>query len=900
MQAARQWLFVFVLTASLLGLGPVQPSSAKEAASQGEAAVRPIPALQTNFLEFTGPTACPSGGCAGGQRIGVHFGFGLTSIGYDTQSPNIKVCIYASTKWNSVPEVDNNRTGELSGLAYSAPANSDDSCPKDANAPPGFTPILESVASLPQGLPSDALRFAFRLGPNGNEPNGPNIGQVVAYLFIHTASGWSTSPAVSGISPTLGMAQPSTANVVYVANDGPTCGIYRPCYINSDGDKDNGIGTGLKDAVDISSGNSSIINIIGSYTVKANTVKIDKKLTLTGSNDATITYSGPTTSCSAAILSLDETVTLHGLNIDDGNCTDPNRGLVEINSHTGRNGSDDLVTIESNDLSDGDNAIYVRSDNTDKIVIRFNQITGNTGHAIFFDGNSGSPAEITANNITGNQTSINCASSASAPVANRTANHNYWGGSTPAQDTTHCPITAAKRLGMSISHNSNSPGVNAGLVSVTDSKAYATRFDNQLAFKRTGGSNFNIYVVDHGYMTSGGPPFTQTGESPSPCSNYWDIFLPYGTSPPTTLDLYMKYYNKENKTPGCLVVINSTQYCDQTSSQGKYPLYWFDPSSSAVTKGWDPVGARPENLTSGDGQTTACNISANEIQVSIDASGRPNLSDLGYTPLMVGIPVIKYFTPLASNQLVTVTWGTNNEPDISGFNILRGTDPNSLIQINGDLITRLGSSTTGATYSRTDSGRANGTTYYYRLQVVRTDGYSFYSAIVSITANAATPTPTWTASPVRPTITPQFTPVPTNKPTHTPTKSLTPQKTWTPGPTSLNLPTLTSTLDLLIPGAYDTLTAIAALPQSDNQEGSETPDNSTSGEDLTITPGGTPGTAVAFLGSVTPNPHSTPTFPEVVAGKATNTNPWLSLLLGLFAGLVIVGGTGRWWYSTRN
>ena len=215
------------------------------------------------------------------------------------------------------------------------------------------------------------------------------------------------------------------------------------------------------------------------------------------------------------------------------------------------------------------------------------------------------------------------------------------------------------------------------------------------------------------------------------------------------LELILKYYDKEGKTPGCLAVINSTQYCDQDVDPGDYPLFWLDPSASPVTNWWNPVGAPPEKLDTVDGQITTCNIAANEIKVSIDnTDNRPNLADLHYTPFMVGIPVIKSFKPLASSQSVQLVWVTNNEPDISGFFLLRGTSETNLAPINGDIIPHSGNASSGYSYSRTDSGRVNGITYYYRLQVVRTDGYSFYSAIEPITVNAAT------ATPIPPTLTP--------------------------------------------------------------------------------------------------------------------------------------------------
>ena len=47
----------------------------------------------------------------------------------------------------------------------------------------------------------------------------------------------------------------------------------------------------------------------------------------------------------------------------------------------------------------------------------------------------------------------------------------------------------------------------------------------------------------------------------------------------------------------------------------------------------------------------------------IDASGRPGMTtDLNFTPFMAAIPVLRSFVPLASNQLINVTWTTNTNP----------------------------------------------------------------------------------------------------------------------------------------------------------------------------------------------------------------------------------------------
>jgi hypothetical protein len=272
---------------------------------------------------------------------------------------------------------------------------------------------------------------------------------------------------------------------------------------------------------------------------------------------------------------------------------------------------------------------------------------------------------------------------------------------------------------------------------------------------------------------------------------------------------------------------------------------------------------------------------------------------------MVGVPVIKSFKPYASSQMVNVVWSTNIEPDIKGFYVLRGTGPNNLTKINGELITRTGSSTAGSSYSRADPGRTNGETYYYRLQVVRADGYSFYSQIEKITVASATPVPptaTRTATPILPTNTPAFTFVPTQQPTLMQARTNTPAKTWTPNPTLLMLPTLTFTPNYLTPGVQETQAALSGTRTAEWLAFGE------GGFGNTREPGTADGTEIAMLGSITPSPNSTVAAAEATAaaeaisvpktgGKAY---PWLSLLLGLLAGLAVVGGAGGWWYYSAK
>ncbi len=92
-------------------------------------------------------------------------------------------------------------------------------------------------------------------------------------------------------------------------------GFIAPCYLNSGDDLAGGIGTGLKDAVDAGPVDGTI-TILGTYSIKSNSVTLNNPQILRGINDATLTYSG--TACSNAMLSVTSGATIRELNINDG------------------------------------------------------------------------------------------------------------------------------------------------------------------------------------------------------------------------------------------------------------------------------------------------------------------------------------------------------------------------------------------------------------------------------------------------------------------------------------------------------------------------------------------------------------------------------------------------------
>ncbi|MBE0697364.1 MAG: hypothetical protein IH586_10605, partial [Anaerolineaceae bacterium] len=312
-----QWVFFLTMVVSLTGLR----------AGNVEAVALRKPALQGAGLFMVGPTACPSTGCAPGQRMNLRFGIELSTY-FPSDTPNVKVCIYAPTSWDLTPDT-NIVNGELTGNDYTVVPN----CDEDGVQPSDYTLITAREASINQTAFSDSIPFAFRFATTAS-----GKGQIVARLFERG----ETTPFTRTQQSTTTIITPAAlASTVYVSTDAAACGSNAPCYLNSADDLANGLGTGLRDAVEAVAAGSTI-NILGTYLIKSNTVIIDKQLTVSGLSDATITNAS-SGACTQPVLSLRENVTLRNLNINDGACTSPGRSLVEVNSSK-------AVDITSNDL----------------------------------------------------------------------------------------------------------------------------------------------------------------------------------------------------------------------------------------------------------------------------------------------------------------------------------------------------------------------------------------------------------------------------------------------------------------------------------------------------------------------------------------------------------------------
>jgi len=141
--------------------------------------------------------------------------------------------------------------------------------------------------------------------------------------------------------------------------------------------------------------------------------------------------------------------------------------------------------------------------------------------------------------------------------------------------------------------------------------------------------------------------------------------------------------------------------------------------------------------------------------------------------------ILASFTATGGDGQVLIEWETANEMNVIGFNLWRSTTRTGSYTMLDFIPSQAPGSLIGAYYSYTDTDVVNGITYYYKLEVVATDGSIIESAgPISATPGVET-TPTATGTP---TSTPTGTLGPT--PTHTPTPTSTPTEEAAPTPTS--------------------------------------------------------------------------------------------------------------------
>ncbi len=729
---------------------------------------------QADSLTMDAPSGCPDGGCAAGQRINFTVTFATDPNG--SVSPNTQICIYASDSNWVEPEWISDK-GLTTGESYS---HGD---PSSQCLPTGTEELIFSTyATLPAGTTNEQLDFAVTLDKQSTDD-----GYVRLEVFLTETTG----PTI--IDDQVDITISAKATTAYVSQTPDDCGTNAPCYVNSGDDLAGGIGTGLRDAVLAADQDSEII-ILNDYFIKDHTVLVDKRLTISGGSGALITYGG--NQYSEPMLTFTEGGTLKDLMINDGHWESPSRTLIQVDT-----GGD--LSIDHNTLTSGSRAIDIKENaSTGTVTVKFNHIIDNV-EALNSTNTSGQ-LNIFANNIldNGSVTQLHCGN-------NGSADHNYWGEDELAEvNAPDCDVSNGKQLGAPILISSGGVGVEALEKTVTTALTYDI-FDNDIGFKRTTGSNYNIIVVNHGQGEDSNIPFFEEAGAIDACSNFYDIFLADGAVA-SNLILSLKY----DLTYTCRSRIESSDYCNQTDDRGKYPLWWYDPANN-VTNGWDRTGQDPEGSGGGDasGQYTVCDMDANTINVTIDGSGRPGLlNDLGFTPFVAGLPISNISVSNFNGEYISskthLQWTTSKEKNIREFRIFRSDTRSGdyeLIKSGIDAIGDAGSQSS-ITYAYDDSKVTAQRNYYYKLEVIDNLGesvgiYGPINVYTTYSTRTATLYPTQTPIYIPNTSTPrQPTQVRTFRSSPGPTRTDYVKPTSTITPTS----TRTSVNGTGYPAPYDT------------------------------------------------------------------------------------------------
>lgn len=704
----------------------------------------------TAGLILSSPGSCPSGGCAAGQRINFLVEFPL--LADYPSGDNTQVCIYGpedgqsgsgSTPWADAARAQVYSPGRFTGTTYTS-GETGSLCTNNTDS--GDLWITGAYGTNPN--PTDEqIEFVLNIHKQSDRN-----GTITVKIFQRDSGGssWSETDAFTQTIPVA----PRTSTV-FVARETAACENFTPCYVNSGDDGPDGQGTGLRDAI-LALEPDAKIWILSDYAIKSHAVTIDQPLIIAGYETALITYLGST--CNAPMLSITAGATLQNLTLNDGNCDAANsRTLVEVDSPA-------HVILKHNTLMYGQEGVLVK-DNAGNVTITASQIANNLDYAVLREpGNSGGNVILTANNIINNRSGyqVNCNYHGSA-------DHNFWGESRLASNSAmNCITVNGKMLGAPILLSNDGAGVEAIRTTVTGSKTY--HFNGKISLHHTAGSDYDVYLVNHGAGTDDNIPFLDAGAGPlEACSNFYDVFLAEGAAA-SDLILSLKY----DRNSACVDRIESAAYCAGGAS-ADYPLWWFDPAG-AVTDQWDRTGQAPQGAGAGgaSGQTTTCQMNINEISVTIDNTGRPGLStDLNYTPFAAGLPISPGVTLTQFTAVFDVTendlrWITSRETGVAGFHLLRAeAETGPYVRIT-PRIEAIGDTSIGGIYNHTDTDIEFTRTYFYKLEVVDDQGNTIQiHGLVSVLTSTATPTPTLTHTPTL-TRTATITPTPRNTRTATP------------------------------------------------------------------------------------------------------------------------------------
>jgi hypothetical protein len=86
---------------------------------------------------------------------------------------------------------------------------------------------------------------------------------------------------------------------------------------------------------------------------------------------------------------------------------------------------------------------------------------------------------------------------------------------------------------------------------------------------------------------------------------------------------------------------------------------------------------------------------------------------------------------------IIIEWVTASELNTAGFNVYRSTSPvGPPLKLNAQLIPSSSDPLTGASYKYTDRGLSPGTTYYYFVEEIESDGTQNRYEAIQVTADS--------------------------------------------------------------------------------------------------------------------------------------------------------------------
>lgn len=771
-------------------------------------------------LKLISPSACPSSGCAAGQRLNFTVQFSVDP--QITGVPNTQVCVYAPVDGQSgsgtEPWADFSKGWIAEGASAYTAGEVDSVC---TNAAPTGDQYLAGVyASHPSAI-KDQVDFALHITPTTDIDGHVQV----KVLQLDSSNNWTETSNPSE-TYTVPISVAPLENTAYVAETTKNCGTHSPCFVSSQDYAKDGLGTGLYDAIQALNPEGMIIILKDIYI--NHSIRIDKELTIKGNNwESMLTSNNSSEVCGTPLLTYYSSGVLQNLTINDGNCsTNKPRNLVEIAID-----SPNKVIIQNNTLTSGNHAIYIL-DKTELVDIAFNEITNNQQNAVFIEANPTNTGEINifANNILNNgfDPQVIC-------NFRGIANHNFWGeGQSAAENTSDCNTESGKELGAPILAASDGHGVQAILGTVKKDFIYFDYFNGKIGARHNGDSDdYDIVIVNHGQGETDNIPFFESGSGDIvPCGNFYDIFLADDANPKNLLEVALKYDLNDQ----CINIIESDYYCGNSDPE-RYPLWWYDPVGN-VTSGWDRTGQTPQGSggTGESGQMTHCNTQQDEIIVTIDNSGRPGLfSDLTFTPFTTGFidgAPLTDFSAEYINFYSKITWQTSREKNIKRYELLKSKNKDSGYEI----ITKVdvtSDSFTPNTYQYYDYDVKHSNTYYYKLLVIhKSHADEIIGRHGPLTLNVPAPTATTT-----PTVT--HTLIPTSTPAYqTPTRayyrSATPAgtptqvRTYGPSPTGGTKPAFN-------PSPTSTTAPDTGYPSGDQSDLTETAMSAYEGQTITPT-----------------------------------------------------------------